>query len=60
MHYAHLARYQTLRRWLEMFTDEQIFADPALTLAAGGIGSMAEDSATHPGLDTSLVPRRRR
>ena len=28
-----------------MFTDEQIFADPALTLAAAGIGSMAADSA---------------
>ncbi len=44
MHYAYLARYQTVRRWLDMFTDEQIFADPALTLAAGGIGSMAADS----------------
>ena len=44
MHYAHLARYETLRRWLDMFTDEQILADEALTLAAGWIGPMAGDS----------------
>lgn len=44
MHFAHLARYETLRRWLEMFTDEQILADQALTLAAGAIGSMAGDT----------------
>jgi LuxR family maltose regulon positive regulatory protein len=44
MHFTHLARYETLRRWLEMFSDEQILADPALTVAAGWIGPMAGDS----------------
>jgi len=44
MDYTRLARYETIRRWLEMFTDEQIFADEALTLAAGWIGPMAGDS----------------
>ena len=37
------ARYETVRRWLEMFTDEQILGDAALTLAAGWIGAMTGD-----------------
>ena len=45
MAYARCARYETLRRWLEMFSDEQIFADEALTLTAGWIGVMADDSS---------------
>jgi LuxR family maltose regulon positive regulatory protein len=45
MSYTRCARYETIRRRLDMFTDEQIFADPALTLAAGWIGPMAGDSA---------------
>ena len=49
MSYTHLARYQTVRRWLDMFTDEQILADPALTLGAGSIGSMAAESARDQG-----------
>ena len=44
MDYARLARYETIRRWLDMFTDEQILSDEALTLAAGWIGPMAGDS----------------
>ena len=44
MDYTRLARYETIRRWLDMFSDEQIFADAALTLAAGWIGPMAGDS----------------
>lgn len=44
MDFTRLARYETLRRWLEMFSDEQILADHALTLAAGWIGAMAGDS----------------
>ena len=44
MDYTRLARYETIRRWLDMFSDEQIFADEALTLAAGWIGPMAGDS----------------
>ena len=45
MGYSRCARYETVRRWLEMFTDEQIFSDQALTLAAGWIGVMAGDSS---------------
>ena len=44
MDYTHCARYETIRRWLDMFTDEQILGDEALTLAAGWIGCMAGDS----------------
>ena len=44
MDYTRLARYETIRRWLDMFSDEQIFSDEALTLAAGWIGPMAGDS----------------
>ena len=42
--YTQLARYETIRRWLDMFSDEQILSDEALTLAAGWIGPMAGDS----------------
>jgi LuxR family transcriptional regulator, maltose regulon positive regulatory protein len=41
MDFMRCACYETTRRWLEMFTDEQILADKALTLAAGWIGPMA-------------------
>jgi LuxR family maltose regulon positive regulatory protein len=34
------AGHATLRRWLEMFTDEQILADHALTVTAGFVGPM--------------------
>ncbi len=44
MDYTHLARYETTRRWLEMFTDEQILDDEALTLTAGWIAAMTGDS----------------
>jgi len=44
MDYTRLARYETIRRWLDMFSDEQILGDDALTLAAGWIGPMAGDS----------------
>ena len=47
MSYSRCFRYETLRRWLDMFTDEQILDDDALTLAAGWIGAMAEDSPRH-------------
>jgi len=40
MTYSQQARMETIRRWLEFFTDEQILADQALTLTAGWIGSM--------------------
>jgi LuxR family maltose regulon positive regulatory protein len=44
MSYSHCFTYATTRRWLDMFTDEQILSDEALTLAAGWIGAMAGDS----------------
>ena len=44
MDYTRWARYETIRRWLDMFTDEQILRDEALTLAAGWIGPMTGDS----------------
>ena len=47
MSYSRCFRYETLRRWLDMFTDEQILDDDALTLTAGWIGAMAEDSPRH-------------
>jgi LuxR family maltose regulon positive regulatory protein len=47
MSYSRCFRYETIRRWLDLFSDEQILADQALTLAAGWIGAMAEDSPRH-------------
>lgn len=44
MDYGRTARHETTRRWLEMFTDEQIYADPALTLVAGLSGPMSGDT----------------
>lgn len=44
MDYTRLARYETIHRWLDMFSDEQIFGDEALTLVAGWIGPVAGDS----------------
>lgn len=38
------SRFETLRRWLEMFSDEQILADQALTLAAGWVGPLTGDT----------------
>jgi LuxR family transcriptional regulator, maltose regulon positive regulatory protein len=45
LHYGQLARYETLYRWLTLFTDEQILADPALVVAAGWIAPMAGDTS---------------
>jgi LuxR family transcriptional regulator, maltose regulon positive regulatory protein len=45
--YSRCFTYETTRRWLDLFTDEQILADDALTVAAGWIGSMAGDSPRH-------------
>ena len=44
MDYAQHARHETTRRWLEMFTDEQILSDPALTITAGFVGPMTDDT----------------
>ncbi|HYO43727.1 MAG TPA: LuxR C-terminal-related transcriptional regulator [Candidatus Limnocylindrales bacterium] len=44
MDYAQHARHETTRRWLEMFTDEQILSDPALTITAGFVGPMTGDT----------------
>jgi LuxR family maltose regulon positive regulatory protein len=44
MDYAQRARHETTRRWLEMFTDEQILSDPALTITAGFVGPMTGDT----------------
>jgi LuxR family maltose regulon positive regulatory protein len=45
MEYTRSARHETIRRWLDMFTEEQILADDALTLTAGWIAaSKASDS----------------
>ena len=44
MDYAQHARHETTRRWLEMLTDEQILSDPALTITAGFVGPMTDDT----------------
>ena len=44
MDYAQHARHETTRRWLEMFTDEQILSDAALTITGGFVGPMAGDT----------------
>ena len=36
MDHAYLARDETTRRWLELFTDEQIFGDAAPTWPPAG------------------------
>ncbi len=42
--YSSRSRHETIRRWLEMFSDEQILADPALTIIAGNSTPMTGDS----------------
>lgn len=42
--YSSRSRHETIRRWLDMFTDEQILADPALTIIAGNSTPMTGDS----------------
>lgn len=43
--HVNCTRYETLYRWLESFTDEQIIADHALLLAAAVVGAMTGDPA---------------
>ena len=42
--YSSRSRHETIRRWLEMFSDEQILADPALTIIAGNSTPMTGDT----------------
>jgi LuxR family maltose regulon positive regulatory protein len=58
MEYSRRARLETIRRWLDMFTDEQIRDDDALTLTAGWIGSMTGDKRAR-GLWTTAALRER-
>jgi LuxR family transcriptional regulator, maltose regulon positive regulatory protein len=39
-------QFETVRRWLELFTDEQIHSSIPLTLAAGWVSSMTGDGRT--------------
>jgi LuxR family maltose regulon positive regulatory protein len=41
--YASRSRHETILRWIESFTDEQILADPALTIVAGNSTPMTGD-----------------
>ncbi len=51
------ACYETTRRWLDMFTDEQILGDQALTLAAGFIGAMAGSARSRVWVSAALRMR---
>ncbi len=42
--YSSDARFETIRRWLELLTDEQIRSSADLTLIAGWVASMTDDS----------------
>jgi LuxR family maltose regulon positive regulatory protein len=44
--YSGQAQIETIRRWIELFSDEQILSDVPLTLTAGWVASMTGDART--------------
>lgn len=56
MAYTSHARMETIRRWLDLFTDEQIHADEALTLTAGWIGSLTGDERSSRLWTSAVLP----